>query len=132
MASKEIDVVKMINDHRPKNFKYKYILKDPDLISELESKGFDMLSLDTIDNTELTQLAIDCVPSQEFGRESVAKAKSPTILDDGVVLSKQLITKTDKKLQTISLGHFDYKGMHHICIRFIYEKFDIIEIFIMV
>ena len=63
--------------------------------------------------------------------EVVARAKEPTIMDDGVIVSKKMATKTDKKLQNVGIGFFTHEGIRYVCVKLIYERFDIIEIFIL-
>lgn len=118
--------------HRPKNYKYKYIFTDTTFVEELYDQGFDIDSLDTINDDDLVEDALKITDFKEFPRESVAKAKQPTILEDGVMLSKQMVTKTDKKLQSVQVGFFTHKNQRHVCIKLVYERFTIIEIFILV
>lgn len=120
----------IIDSHKPKNFKFKYIIKDEELFKELEKIEYDMSSLDTINNDSLVDEALNA-SFQEYPREVVTSSKKPTQLDDGVLLFKQMTTKTDKKLLNVCVGFFSYDNLRYVCIKFIYEKFDIIEIFIL-
>lgn len=120
----------IIDSHKPKNFKFKYIIKDDELFKELEKIEYDMSSLDTINNDSLVDEALNA-SFQEYPREVVTSSKKPTQLDDGVLLFKQMTTKTDKKLLNVCVGFFSYDNLRYVCIKFIYEKFDIIEIFIL-
>lgn len=129
MAKPKLGIDEICNTHKPKNVKFKYIFTDDVALEELEALKYDMSQLDTIKNDELVQLALKCEYT-EYDREVVKKAKEPTILANGIILSKSLITKTDAKLQTVMVGHFEHNGNNHVAIRFRYERFDILEIFI--
>lgn len=118
---------KLVESHKPKNFKYKYIFNDEEFLNELLSSGYDMSSLDTIDDDHLVEAALSTNFTM-YERTIVGKAKEPSILDDGVVISKKMVTKADKKLLGLYVGFFDY-NTKHIAIKLHYEKFDIIEIF---
>ena len=59
------------------------------------------------------------------------KAKKPTEFDNGVMLSKKMATKTDKKLQKVKVGYFMYDSRKYVCLRLEYERFDIMELFIL-
>ena len=129
MAKEKKSISEIVNDHKPKNFKFKFIFKDDEILKELESENYDISSTDTICNDELVQLAYQS-EFRYFEREVVGKAKEPTDVGDGIVISKQLITKADKKLQQIGIGYFSMNDVNYVCIKFMYERFDIIEIFI--
>jgi hypothetical protein len=120
----------IIDDHKPKNYKFKFIIKDESLWKELENANYDISSLDTINDTDLTVAALD-TPFKEYPREVVAASKKPTQLEDGVLLFKQMTRKTDKKLQNVCVGFFSHNNLRYVCIKFVYERFDIIEIFIL-
>ena len=128
MANKNLNIDEVVNSHRPKNIKYKYIFHSDDTIEKLMAMNFDIGSLDTINNDMLVADALEA-SYEEFGRECVAKAKVPTILDNGVILSEQLITKADKKLHHVGVGFFTHNNVSYVGIKFVYELFDIIEIF---
>ena len=66
---------------------------------------------------------------KEYEREIVGKAKEPTFLDDGIIISKHLITKADKKLLKVYIGFFTYNDSRHVAVKFEYERFVIIEVF---
>ena len=130
MAKEKDPVTKVVDDHKPKNFKFKYIIKDDDLLKELEDAKYDMSSLDTINDTDLTLAAMNA-PFKEYPREVVTSSKKPTQIEDGVLLFKQMTTKTDKKLLNVCVGFFSHNNLRYVCIKFVYERFDIIEIFIL-
>lgn len=126
-SKKTLTPEELVESHKPKNFKYKYIFNDEEFLNELSSSGYDMSSLDTIDNDHLVEAALS-TNFIMYERTIVGKAKEPSILDDGVVISKKMVTKADKKLLGLYVGFFDY-NTKHIAIKLHYEKFDIIEIF---
>jgi hypothetical protein len=130
MAKEKDPVTKVVDDHKPKNYKFKYIIKDDELLKELEDSNYDLSSLDTINDTDLTVAAMNSV-FKEYPREVVASSKKPTQIEDGVLLFKQMTTKTDKKLQNVCVGFFSHNDLRYVCIKFVYERFDIIEIFIL-
>jgi hypothetical protein len=131
MAKKELSPIELIQTHKPKNFKYRFILKDDEFIKSLEKDGFDMDELDTIHNDTLVQLAL-YAEYEQYERTIIGKAKEPTIINEnGVIVSKKMVTKADKKLQHFGIGYFDYQGLHYVVMRMYYEKFDIIEIFVL-
>lgn len=121
----------IVESHKPKHFKYKYIIKNDEDYEELVKNNYDLDSLDTIQNDSLVQAAINA-SCQDYPRETVAKAKEPTILDNGIILSKKLVTKADKKLLGLRVGFFYHDGVHYVSIILRYEKFDILEIFILI
>ena len=127
--AKQIPLSQLIESHRPKYFKHKYIINDENL-RILEQDGYDLSKLDTIKNDEITKLAIeaDC---KENDRTIVGKAKEPTPLNDGIIISKRLVTKADKKLLSLGVGRFHHDDTEYVSIRLRYEQFDIIEIFIL-
>ena len=130
MAKEKDPVTKVVDDHKPKNYKFKYIIKDDALLEELEDSNYDLSSLDTINDTDLTVAAMNS-EFKEYPREVVASSKKPTQIEDGVLLFKQMTTKTDKKLQNVCVGFFSHNNLRYVCIKFVYERFDIIEIFIL-
>ena len=130
MAKEKDSVAKVVDDHKPKNYKFKYIIKDDTLLKELEDSNYDLSSLDTINDTDLTVAAMNSV-FKEYPREVVASSKKPTQIEDGVLLFKQMTTKTDKKLLNVCVGFFSHNNLRYVCIKFVYERFDIIEIFIL-
>ncbi len=121
---------KIVESHKPKHVKFKYIFKDDDFLNELISSEYDMDSLDTIQNDALVQEALKA-ECNTYYRDTVAHAKEPTVLDDGIILSKKLVTKADKKLLALLLGFFEYNYIKYIILKLQYEKFDIVEIFIL-
>ena len=120
----------IINDHKPKRYKFKFIIRDDNLLKELEDANYDMSSLDTINDTDLTVAALNA-EFKEYPREVVASSKKPTQIEEGVLLFKQMTTKTDKKLQNVCVGFFSHNNLRYVCIKFVYVQFDIIEIFIL-
>lgn len=130
MAKEKDPVTKVVDDHKPKNYKFKFIIKDDSLLTELEDLNYDISSLDTINDTELTIAAMNA-EFKEYPREVVASSKKPTQIEDGVLLFKQMTTKTDKKLLNVCVGFFSHNNLRYVCIKFVYERFDIIEIFIL-
>ena len=129
-ASKKLTIPEIVESHKPKHFKYNYIINDDKVWDELIDAGYDIDTLDTIQNDMLVQEALKASYT-EYQRETVARAKEPTVFDDGVVLSKKMVTKADKKLLGVLLGFFDYNDIHYIAIKLRYERFDILEIFIL-
>lgn len=130
MAKKNISPTELVNSHKPKNFKYCYIMKDAEFLKELEAEQFNMLDLDTINNGHLVAKAKD-VKYELYERTIIGKAKEPTIMENGVIVSKKMVTKADKKLQQFGIGFFEHENIHYVSIRMFYEKFDIIEIFVL-
>lgn len=120
----------LIKSHIIKEGKYFIHIKDKTLEDEL-SDDFDWNLIDTIDNPELINEARNA-SYKLYERTTVASAKKPTILEDGIILSKKLAKKTDKKLFNVGVGFFDYNQLRYACIKLIYERFDIYEIFCLV
>lgn len=120
----------LIKSHLPKNYKYFIHIKDKTLEDEL-SDDFDWNLIDTIDNSEIVNEAMNAT-YQLYERDTVSSAKKPTILEDGVILSKKLATKTDKKLINVGVGFFTYDGFRYVSTKLIYERFDIYEVFCLV
>ena len=130
MAKKEITSQELVESHKPKNFKYKYIFTDETLLEDLMNSGYDMSTLDTICDDKLVDAALS-TEMKMYERTIIGKAKEPSILDNGVIISKKMVTKADKKLLGVYVGFFHYKS-HHVVIKLQYERFDIIEIFILI
>lgn len=128
MAKQEVSPSKLVDDHKPKYVKYKYIFKDDTLLEELLKERFDMTTLDTIMNDDLVNAALEA-SFKEYERDIVGKAKEPTFLDDGIIISKRLITKADKKLLKVYIGFFTYEDTRHVAVKFEYERFVIVEVF---
>ena len=127
--AKQVSLSQLIESHRPKYFKHKYIINDENL-RLLEQEGCDLSSLDTIKNDEITKLAVEA-DYKEYDRTIIGKAKEPSALDDGIIISKKLVTKADKKLLSLGVGRFHHNETEYVSIRLRYEQFDIIEIFIL-
>ncbi len=128
MANKnDTDCVKLVEDHKPKNFKFKFIITDEKLIDELNEKGYDMSSLDTINNDTLINEALQA-ECKEYDRTIIGKAKQPTIFEDNTMITKKMVTKADKKLLGVYMGMFGTDSQH-VVLKLRYERFDIIEIF---
>lgn len=124
---KEVTPTELVVSHKPKNFKFKYIFTDDTLLKELMESDFDISSLDTICDDELVEAALGAEFTM-YERDIIGKAKNPTIMDDGIIISKKMVTKADKKLLGVYIGFFEY-NTKHIAIKLHYERFDIIEIF---
>ena len=128
--AKTLNADEIVESHKLKNFKYKFIFKNDDIIKELESLKYDISSTDTINNDDLTQAALNA-SYQYYERDIIGKAKEPTMMDKGVIISKKMVTKADKKLLRIGIGFFNHDDIAYVSIRLVYEQFDIIEIFIL-
>lgn len=118
----------IVESHKPKNFKFKYLFKDEKMLNELMNSDYDIATLDTICDDDLVNAALE-VDYQEFQRTIIGKAKEPTILDNGVIVSKKMVTKADKKLLGVYIGFFSYKDARYVGVKLGYEKFEILEIF---
>lgn len=129
MAKKELSVEEIIESHKPKNFKY-IIIPTEEFRKKIDESGYDKSNLDTINNPELTAAAIKA-EFKEHDRDIIKRAKEPTRLDDGIVVSKQHVTKSDKKLLSFGIGKFFHDNRNYVAFRMKYESFDIIEIFIL-
>lgn len=130
MAKPKLTPSELVLSHKPKNFKYRYFIKDDDFLKQLQEEGFNFDELDTIHNDELVQLALQ-TECELYERTIIGKAKEPTAMENGVIVSKKMVTKSDKKLQQFGIGYFDHENMHYVVMRMYYEKFDIIEIFVL-
>lgn len=119
----------LVTSHRPKYFKHKYIMTDENL-RKLEEEGYDLSELDTIKNDELVNCALNSI-YKEYERTIIGKAKEPTRMEDGIIISKKMVTKADKKLLSLGIGRFEHNNVQYVSIRLRYELFDIIEIFIL-
>lgn len=125
-----------LKTYKPRNFKYKFIFTDDTLQEEIlknlnpEMNVNDDDELDTIKNDELVKQALEsnfvC-----YGN-NVKKAKEPTSIEEGIFISKMMVTKTGKPLLDVQASHFTYEDNNYIAIKFVYEKFYILEIFIIV
>jgi len=132
MASKkELSISELVETHKPKNFKYKYIFTDDSIFDQLVNEGYDVLSLDTIENDDLVQAALNA-HYDEYDSSIIGKAKEPTIMNDGIIVSKKMVTKAGKKLLKFMMGFFNYGEYRYIAIKMHYEKFDILEIFVLI
>ena len=129
MAKKEMSVAELIESHKPKNFKY-VIIPTEEFRKQIDESGYDKSDLDTINNPELVAAAIKA-EFKEYERDIIKKAKEPTRLDDGIVVSKQHVTKSDKKLLSFGIAKFSCNDSNYVAFRMKYELFDIIEIFIL-
>lgn len=123
-----------LKTYKPKNFKYKFIFTDNELQEDiLKSLPAELASeddLDTIQNDELVKQAM----SSDFVcyGNNVKKAKEPTSIEEGIFISKMMVTKTGKPLLDVQTAHFIYENNNYIAIKFVYEKFYILEIFIII
>jgi hypothetical protein len=127
------EYAKFLKDFRPKNFKYKFIFTNDEFqeeILKLSSPEDDTIQneLDTINSPELVMKALES-EFISYGN-NVKKAKEPTLIDDGVFISKMMVSKTGKALLDVQSSHFSYDGNNYMAIKFVYEKFYILEIFI--
>lgn len=129
MAKKTISEI--VESHKPKNFKYKYIFTDPSALEELIDEGYDTLSLDTINNDDLIEASNNPDRTIEYDNTIFGKAKEPTILENGVVLIRKMVSKVGKVLQKVLLSFFTYNEKRYIKIEMVYERFSIIEIFVL-
>ena len=130
MAKKTMPLAEIVETHKPKNFKYYYHFHDPEDFAQLERDGYDVSTLDTICNAEL----ITCAQQASFKyyeREIVARAKEPVILERGVIMTKKMATKTDKKLAQVGVAFFALIGVEYVTVKLCYERFDIYEIWIL-
>lgn len=130
MAAKNISATELINSHKPKYCNYSFQIKDESLYDELEKEEFNLDELDTIQNGDLIKEALNA-EFEYHERTVIGKAKEPTILQDGLIISKKLITKADKKLSQIGIGFFTYNDLRYVVYKYEYERFDVIEIFIL-
>ena len=128
MAKQEIPPSKLVEDHKPKYVKFKYIFTDESLLTELSREQYDISTLDTIMNDDLVNAALEA-NYEDYDREIVGKSKEPSFLANGIIISKRMITKADKKLQKVSLGFFSLNESRYLAVKFIYERFFIIEIY---
>ena len=129
-AKKQLTPGELITSHTPKNFKYCFDIHDDELLKQLLDEHFNFDLLDTIANPELMAAAKNA-NYKWYEREVVASAKKPTVLENGVILTKKMATKADKKLQRVGLGFFTISDVQYVSVRLCYEKFDIYQLFIM-
>lgn len=132
MATKTQTAIELIDSHKPKDFKFFFNIKDQSLIKELEEAGYDMSSLNTIIDEDLIQAALTSEFTDKYDRDIIGRANEPTIFDDGIIMSKQLVTKSDKKLELILKSIFIHKSIGYVAWKYQYEKFDIIQIFVLI
>lgn len=128
MAKKDISPEELVETHKPKNVKFKYIFIDDTLLNDLLVAKYPIDTLDTIGDDKLAEAAM-FAEYRDYERTIVGKSNAPVFLDNGIVVSKKLVTKADKKLQKISIGFFIYNDAHYVAIKLIYERFAILEIF---
>lgn len=129
------EYAKFLKDFKPKNFKYKFIFTDDEFQEDiLKMSAPDDLTiqndLDTIKNEPLVRAAMEsdfvC-----YGN-NVKKAKEPTSIGEGLFISKMMVSKTGKALLDVQTSRFEYEKNIYMAIKFVYEKFYILEIFIMI
>lgn len=130
MAKTEQSMSEIIDSHKPKNVKYEFIIKDESVLTRLKDEGYDLSQLSTINDAELVQAALKAEVIDTFDRTIIKKATQPSMIGEGIIISKKLIAKADKKLIRIDITKFELRNTQFIGIRFVYEKFDIQEIFI--
>lgn len=132
MAKKPpLTISEIVESHKPKHFKYKYIINDDAIYDELNEQHYDIESLDTINDDMLVQEALRSEFIEYKKEDMFHKAKEPTVFDNGVIISRKMVTKADKKLKSTFLGYFKYENRNYVALKLRYEKFDIIEIFIL-
>lgn len=129
--AKTVSVDELVETHKPKNFKFKYYFKG-DILLELEKLGYDILSTDTIKNDQLTNYAYNEVTYDYRERDIIGKAKQPTEIEEGIMISKKMVTKADKKLLAVGIGFFTFENIDYMAIRLEYERFDILELFVII
>lgn len=129
------DYAKFLKDFKPKNFKYKFIFTDDELQEDIlkmspPDDSTIQNDLDTIKNDPLVRAAVEsdfvC-----YGN-NVKKAKEPTSIGEGLFISKMMVSKTGKALLDVQTSRFEYEKNIYMAIKFVYEKFYILEIFIMI
>lgn len=128
-TKKDTSMFELLESHKPKNFKFAIILEE-EYRKQLEDEGHNPDDWDMIKDPELLEHAIHC-EYKEYDRSVIQKAKEPTCLEDGIIISKKMATKTDKKLLSVGVGRFIMDGVEYVSIRLKYEKFHIIQIFIL-
>jgi hypothetical protein len=131
MANKKT-ISEIIDGCKPKNFKFKFIFTDSTVLDELVEANYDMTTLDTINDNELIEASNYLDEEKEYDNEIFGKAKEPTIMDDGIILNRKMVSKVGKVLQKVKLGFFTYNEKRYIKITMVYERFEIIEIFVLV
>lgn len=132
MAKQQVTSSEIVEKHKPKNFKFAYVFSDKTMLEELYNEGYDISSLDTINDDELLNAALSNIEDERtYDRTIVGKAKQPTVFDDGVVITKKMVTKADKKLQCMKVGYFSHNERRYVKIEMVYERFSIIEIFLL-
>ena len=129
MAKKQMTMSEIIESHKPKNFKYRFMITDDSVYDALREEGYELSNMDTIHDDELVQAAYD-IPYEEYDRDILAHARRPTGLDGNILMAKEMVTKADKKLKSVGVGFFEYRDRKYMSLRMRYEKFDILEIFI--
>jgi len=119
----------LIESHKPKNYKYRFIIHDDSLYKELQDDGYDLDNLDTIHDDELIQAALHA-KYKYYDRTIIGKAKEPTRIENGMIVAKKMVTKSDKKLNQIGTSFFTFRDIRYFALRMYYERFDILELFI--
>lgn len=126
---------KFLKTFKPKNFKYKFIFTDEELQEEILrlSPVDDSFIEDELDTLKNDALVREAVASEfvSFGN-NVKKAKEPTFIENGVYISKIMVSKTGKALLDVQMSYFVYENNNYVGIKFVYEKFYILEIFIII
>lgn len=127
----ELSMSEIVETHKPKHFKFKYVIYDDEIYDELMDDDYDISTLDTINDDDLVNAALKA-QYRDYQREDLfKKAKEPAIIGNGVIISKRMVTKADKKLLKTCVGFFEFRNMHYVSIKLCYKYFDIIEIFIL-
>ena len=128
MAKKELTPDELVDTHKPKHVKYKYVFTDDALLNDLLVMHYDMTTLDTICNDDLVNAALEA-EFVDYERTIIGKSTEPTFLDNGVIISRKMVTKADKKLLKVSIGFFTYSDSRYVTMKLTYEKFVIVEIY---
>ena len=131
MPTTKKTISEIVESHKPKNFKFKYIFTDPAVLEELNDQGYDISSLDTINNDELIEASNNPDTVNEYENDIFGKAKEPTIFDNGVVLNRKMVSKVGKALQKVKVSFFTYNEKRYVKIEMVYERFSIIEIYVL-
>lgn len=131
MATKKT-FAEIVEASKPKNFKFKFIFTDPTALEELAEQGYDIESLDTIQHDDIVEASNHLDSEKEYDNEIFGRSKEPTIMDDGIILNRKMVSKVGKVLYKVKVGFFTYNEKRYIKITMVYDRFDIIEIFVLV
>lgn len=130
-VKKTLTPSEIVDTHRPKRFKYKYYFKDDEFVKQLEEEGFDIMSTDTIKDDAITNMAYNDCEYKYYERDIIKKAKEPSVIEDGIAVSKAMVTKADKKLLNVGIAFFKAEtNIEYMVVKLVYEKFDILQLFV--